>query len=78
MLARLSKFVLVGVVAFSAVVVVTAARIAWLARLARSQGVTGPMAVDIALVTHSPLYWLLIAVILALAGWACHRWVFTG
>jgi hypothetical protein len=77
MFAKLSKFALVGVLAFSAAVVVTLGWIVWLAKLARGQGVAGTTAVDIALVTHSPLYWLLIAVILALAVGACYRWVFS-
>jgi hypothetical protein len=74
MAAKLLKFVLVGVVAFLAIVGVSVAWFVRLVRLVRSEGVTGAMAVDVTLITHSPCYWLLVAVILALAGWACYRW----
>lgn len=36
----------------------------------------GAQAVDIGLLLRSPLYWLMVAVILFAAGWVVKRWVF--
>ena len=66
-------------VAFSVFLAVAGLSIFWFVRLARIAQVESgaiSVALDKTMITHSPMYWLIVAVILAIAVIGCRQWVF--
>ncbi len=75
MLLKMAKLLAVVVGVVLAVVALT---LVWIVRIAGrvpSMG-GGAHATDIALLMHSPVYWVLIIAVFAIAVVACCRWVF--
>ncbi len=72
---KVSRFL---AVAFGASLAVASLTIIWFVRLVKMfQAKAGAnVAVDVALLTHSPLYWLIVALILTVAAVVCRYWVF--
>jgi hypothetical protein len=75
MLLRITKLLAVVIGGVLAVAVLTLVWIARIAGMFQSMG-AGHRATDIALLMHSPVYWVLIIAVFAIAVVACCRWVF--
>ena len=66
----LAKVGLITFVAFGTIFALALCSYLWIVAMSH-----GAQAVDIGLLLRSPLYWLMVAVILAAAGWVVKRWV---